>query len=92
MAMLKGLTSAALLKILGNGADRDRIAAAKLVVLMQKLEKESYLELKRQTAGPEKANVAVFADPAFLGRAMAHAAEFRAKLGRSVPVEAQIVE
>jgi len=46
--LLRGLSSTAMQSILANGDPKAKMAAAKLVVLMQKIERDSYLELRKQ--------------------------------------------
>lgn len=90
LTTLKGLTSAALQKVLSNGADKDKISAAKLVVAMQKLETDKYVELRGQaiSAGKSSTTLNVFADADFLGKVAASAGDFRAKLA----VKAEVLE
>ena len=94
LTMLKGLTSAALQKVLSNGADKDKISAAKLVVAMQKLETDKYVELRGQAISAGKGNTTlnVFADADFLGKVAASAGDFRAKLAAAQAVKAEVLE
>ena len=94
LTMLKGLTSAALQKVLSNGADKDKISAAKLVVAMQKLETDKYVELRGQaiSAGKSNTTLNVFADADFLGKVAASAGDFRAKLASAQSVKAEVLE
>ena len=94
LTMLKGLTSAALQKVLSNGADKDKISAAKLVVAMQKLETDKYVELRGQAISAGKGNTTlnVFADADFLGKVAASAGDFRAKLAAAQSVKAEVLE
>ena len=94
LTMLKGLTSAALQKVLSNGADKDKISAAKLVVAMQKLETDKYVELRGQAISAGKGNTTlnVFADADFLGKVAASAGDFRAKLAVAQAVKAEVLE
>ena len=48
LSMLKGLTAAGLQRELANAKGKEFTAAAKLVVLMAKIERDSYLELRKQ--------------------------------------------
>lgn len=48
LSQLRLLTGKALVDVLTEGSDKDRIAASKLVVLMARVEKETYLELRKQ--------------------------------------------
>lgn len=48
LSLLRGLSSTAMQSILANGDPKAKMAAAKLVVLMQKIERDSYLELRKQ--------------------------------------------
>jgi hypothetical protein len=49
LSMLKGLTAAGLQRELANSKGKEFTAAAKLVVLMAKIERDSYLELRKQS-------------------------------------------
>ena len=94
LTMLKGLSVAAMQKILSNGSDKDKVSVAKLVIALQKLETEKYVELRAQAVaaqGKPGTTLNVFADADFLGRVAASAGAFRAKLGSS-PVVAEVIQ
>ena len=94
LTMLKGLSVAAMQKILSNGADKDKVSVAKLVIALQKLETEKYVELRAQAVaaqGKPGTTLNVFADADFLGRVAASAGAFRAKLG-AAPVVAEVIQ
>jgi len=93
LSLLNGLSSKAIRSVLENGSDRDKISAAKLVIVLAKLEKDSYLELRAQSrTSPGQLSSPGFSDPEFIGRVAAAAASFRSKLRPAESVVAEIVQ
>ena len=88
LSALRGLSMQAMQRVLSNGADRDKIAAAKLVVAMSRVERETYLELRKQSRPAGHANEpAGIVSPEFLAAAMVAASRLRAPLIRATDAE-----
>lgn len=73
LSLVKALTATTIQSVLTNGSEKGRLTAAKLGILLMKIERENYLELRKQTLESQpKRRSTVFQFPSqYLGQMQA---------------------